>query len=318
VSRIYGDANPSNGAATGNAGGLVNGDTVASVTLGTPATVTSNVGTYSTSGGNAVFGSGLASNYAISFAGNPAGLSITPRPLTLTPDAVSRIYGDANPSSGSATGNAGGLVNGDTVASVTLGTPATLTSRVGSYATSASNAVLGKGSAGNYAISYTDNAAGLRVTPRALTVAALPNQGKLPGRADPVLGYAIAGGNLVNGDTLSGQLARQPGEAPGLYPIEQGSLGAGDNYLLDYRGALFAVGRSVQVATLDRNPSQSTVLASAQSRLPVDLNALPPPAAGPSDASLACVREQALDRDGVARITNRGMRLPDSVVDLCR
>ena len=166
VSRLYGDANPLTATATGNAGGLVNGDSVASVSIASSATAASNVGSYDSAASTAVFGSGLATNYTISYAPNAAGLVVTPRAVTLTPDALSRIYGDANPASGTATGNAGGLVNGDTVASVTLASSATSASNVGSYDSTASNVVFGSGLATNYTISYAPNAAGLVVTPR--------------------------------------------------------------------------------------------------------------------------------------------------------
>ena len=126
-------------AATGNAGGLVNGDTVASVSIASSATSASNVGSYDTTATNAVFSTGLSTNYTIACAPNPVGLDVTPRALLVTPDAVSRIYGDTNPVAGSASGN--NLVNGDTVASVTLTSSATVTSNVGSYASTATNAV---------------------------------------------------------------------------------------------------------------------------------------------------------------------------------
>ena len=99
-----------------------------------------------------MFGSGLASNYTIAYVDNAAGLAITPRALTLTPDALSRAYGDANPNSDTATGSAGGLVNGDRVTSVTLTSPALVTSNVGSYSSSGSNALFGTGLASNYTI----------------------------------------------------------------------------------------------------------------------------------------------------------------------
>src|SRR3546814_1427089 len=117
VSRLYCDAPRLTGRV--NAVGLKNGDLLESVTDGTAAwtsaaDATSDVGVY------AVTGSGLAGdsgNYRFSFvqgAANATALSITPRALTVTADALSRIYGDANPA---LTYNLGGLglVNGDTL-----------------------------------------------------------------------------------------------------------------------------------------------------------------------------------------------------------
>ncbi|MFT2520329.1 MBG domain-containing protein, partial [Escherichia coli] len=56
--------------------GLVNGDTVTSISVTSPATATSAVGTYALSGSNAVFGTGLASNYIITYVTNPTGLKV--------------------------------------------------------------------------------------------------------------------------------------------------------------------------------------------------------------------------------------------------
>ena len=52
-------------------------------------------------------------------------------------------------------------------------------------------------------------------------------QSKTVGAADPQLTYTVTG--LLAGDALAGALAREPGEAAGLYDITQGSL-ANENY----------------------------------------------------------------------------------------
>ena len=318
ATRNYGNANPSTGTASGSAGGLVNGDIVASVALTTPATVTSKVGAYDLAGSSAVFGSGLASNYTINYTTNTGALSITPRTLTLTPVAASRAYGDANPGTVAASGSAGGLVNGDTIATVALATPANASSGVGVYATSGSNAAFANGLASNYDIAYAGNAAGLSVVPRGLGVAASPRQGKVAGSPDPVLGYFIADGNLVNGDSLSGALERPAGETPGAYTIGRGSLSAGPNYALGFSSDVFNIVARTPTVTLDRNPSLG------QGNRAQDLGALfaalPATAAGPATAlSSECVREEVLDRDGTgaARLVNRGVRLPAGVVANC-
>ncbi len=96
VSRMYGAANPT---LTGTVAGFVNGDTQASATSGSltftsPATATSNVGSYG------ITGSGLTanSNYSLGqAAGNATALTINPALLTYTADTASRTYGAANP-----------------------------------------------------------------------------------------------------------------------------------------------------------------------------------------------------------------------------
>jgi outer membrane lipopolysaccharide assembly protein LptE/RlpB len=321
VSRIYGDANPTTGTATGNAAGLVNGDAVASVTLASSAIATSSVGSYATTASNAIFGSGLATNYAITYAPNATGLAVTTRAVTLTPIAVSRTYGDTNPVNAAATGSAGGLVNGDSVASVAIASAAQSNSGVGTYAVTASNAVFASGSASNYSIAYAANPGGLVVTARGIAVAALPGQAKLVGRPDPVFGYAVTGGSLVAGDAFAGSLVRVPGELPGVYAINQGTLDLGPNYALSYTPASFAVATPVAVATIDRNPAVGAANV-AGADFAALLASLPPTAAGPlapGELPTECVREAAVSGGGAtSRIVNRGIRLPQGVVDNCR
>lgn len=316
LARVYGDANPVSGAATVSGGTLVNGDALAGIAISTAATPASNVGSYATSGSVAQFSSGLASNYAISYASNPSGLQVSPRPLTLTPDPASRLYGEANPPRGSATANSGGLANGDTVASIALASPAGPASGVGAYDLSGTGAIFGRGSAANYAISYATANGGLSLLPRPLSITALPGQGKFAGSADPLLGFVVSGGALVNGDVLSGALSRAAGEAPGNYAIGLGSLSGGPNYALSFVGSEFVISPSTTVLTIERAPTLGEPSASNANLIAL-LNTLPPTAAGPRGE---CVREQVIDRErlGASRLVSRGIRLPEGVVDSCR
>jgi hypothetical protein len=58
-------------------------------------------------------------------------LTVTPRSITVTADAKSRVYGDANPVLTYQVGGSG-LLNGDTLSGA-LATPAVATSNVGVY-----------------------------------------------------------------------------------------------------------------------------------------------------------------------------------------
>ena len=60
---------------------------------------------------------------------------------------------------------------------------------------------------------------------------------KYHGQPDPALTYQITSGSLVAGDAFTGALARSAGEAPGTYPILQGTLALSNNYVLTYVGA---------------------------------------------------------------------------------
>jgi hypothetical protein len=181
--------------------------------------------------------------------------------------------------------------------------------------------VFGSGVASNYAIAYAPRADGLRVTARPIGVAALAGQAKLVGRPDPVFGYAVTSGSVVPGDAFAGSLVRAPGEVPGAYPIEQGTLSLGTNYAIAYTGAPFNVANDLDIALIDRAPRVGGPGAAALADL---LAALPPTAAGPAnaaDAAVACVRELSLGGGGAAAqrsIVNRGLRLPQGVTDPCR
>jgi len=216
LSRVYGDANPALTYTVGGLG-LVNGDTLSGA-LATGATTTSGVGAYGITQGSLA----ASSNYALTFAG--ADLTVTPRPVSVTANALSRIYGDANPT---LTWTASGLVNGDTLSGA-LATTATATSNVGTYAIT--QGTLGNA---NYTLSYTG--ANLTVTPRAASVTAT-GFSRVYGDANPTLHYLVTG--LVNSDTLSGSLATTATAASnvGTYAITLGSL-ANANYTLSYTGA---------------------------------------------------------------------------------
>jgi filamentous hemagglutinin family protein len=239
LSRLYGNANPT---LTYTVGGLVNGDTLSGA-LATSATTTSNVGSYAISQGSLSAGS----NYVLAFSG--ADLTVTPRSLTVTADAISRLYGNANPALTYTLGG-DGLVGSDTLSGA-LATAAGATSNVGSYA-------IGQGTlsaGGNYTIAY--NGADLTVTPRSLTVTA-DALSRLYGNANPALTYSLGGDGLAGSDTLSGALATAAGATSnvGGYAISQGTLSAGGNYALSFTGAYLTV-----------TPRSLTVTADALSRL---------------------------------------------------
>ena len=187
ASRLYGAVNPAFGASYA---GLVNGDTssvVSSLSLATPATAASNVGSYAITPSAAV-----AANYAIAYA--PGALLVTPAALTVTAANASKTYGAANPAF-SAT--FGGFLNGDTssiVSGLTFTTPATAASGVGAYAIVPAGAT-----APNYALTFSPGS--LTINPAALTITA-DSKGKLYGAALPAFTASYAG--FVNGDTASG------------------------------------------------------------------------------------------------------------------
>ncbi|MDD2686784.1 MAG: MBG domain-containing protein [Gallionella sp.] len=218
---VYGGVVPS---ASYTVSGFVNSEVLGtSDVTGAPTLVITADSTSPVGGGYSVgIGTGtLASgNYSITVAG--AGFSVTPAPLTVTMDALSKIYGNADPSL-TYTITAGALLNGDTLS----GTMTRVAGEnVGNYAAN------GGLSNGNYTISY---GGALAITPRGITLTANA-QSKQYGTADLLLTYSIGGAGLATGDTagavFSGALARAAGEtvAGGPYAINQGTLAANSNY----------------------------------------------------------------------------------------
>ncbi|MGG6899001.1 MBG domain-containing protein, partial [Rhizobium sp. BR 315] len=242
--RIYGNANPTLTYTIGGLG-LVNGDTL-SGDLVTAAAAGSNVGTYTISQGSLA----ASGNYALTFTG--ANLSVTQRALMVTADALSKTYGDVNPTLTYTIGGLG-LVNGDTL-SGSLSTSAGQYSNVGAYAIS--RGTLGNS---NYSISYTGT--NLTINPRALTVT-VDALSKTYGDVNPMLTYTIGGLSLVNGDMLSGSLSTPAGQYSnvGAYAIGQGTLG-NSNYSISYTGANLTI-----------NPRALMVAAGARSKTYGDVN----------------------------------------------
>ena len=186
VSRLYGGTTP---AFSATFSGLVNGDTssvVSGLTFSTAATSGSPVGPYAITPSGAT-----ASNYTVTFANGT--LDVTPAPLTITANDVSRLYGGTTPAF-SATFS--GLVNGDTssvVSGLTFSTAATSASPVGHYAIAPSGVTTS-----NYAVTFANGT--LDVTPAPLTITA-NDVSRLYGGTTPAFSATFSG--LVNGDTSS-------------------------------------------------------------------------------------------------------------------
>ncbi|MBJ7417228.1 MAG: hypothetical protein JHC88_17545, partial [Niveispirillum sp.] len=199
---------------------------------------------------------GSASNYVLAGSGNSNGvLTVSPKTLTASIAAVSSIYGQT-PSTGTVT--LSGLVAGDDVkADVSVdGAGGTVTPGpklgVGTY-TQRVNGLKGA-DADNYVMGTGQGATGsLTITPAALTVTAA-NLSKIYGTEDPLFTYTVTG--LVNGDLLSGGLTRAAGRNVGTYAISQGSLSAGPNYTLSFKGG-----------TLTITPAALTVTAGSETKI---------------------------------------------------
>jgi YVTN family beta-propeller protein len=206
VNRVYGAANPP---LTATLSGFVNGETPSSATTGsaactTPATASSGIGTYAISCTAATLSS---PNYILAFAETT--LAVTPAPLTVTANPVSRLFGAANPP---LTATLSGFVNGDNATSATSGspvctTPATAASSVGAYQVTCGTGTL---TAANYQFTF---APGLLTVTASMTVTGTQS-GAVTIRAGEAL-YVPAGTTLQGPITI---------DAGGALDIEGGSV----------------------------------------------------------------------------------------------
>ncbi|MGL9719542.1 MBG domain-containing protein [Symbiopectobacterium sp.] len=130
--------------------GLVNGDTINGLTLTSAGNAsTANVGSYGITASDAT-GSKLG-NYTISY--KEGTLTVTPAALTISADNASKLYGQT----ATLSYQANGLLNGDSVESVTISSSgADRSAAVGQYAVVAENAVGDR--LANYNITYVNGA----------------------------------------------------------------------------------------------------------------------------------------------------------------
>jgi len=166
ATKVYGAANP---ALAVTYSGFVNGDTQAAVSplpaIATTATVSSGVGSYPINASGAG-----SSKYTISYVAGS--LTVTPAPLTITANNLSKPTGVPNPT---LTVSFSGFVNGDSdipavvTTAPAINTTATTSSAPGSYPIIASGAV-----APNYSISYVTGT--LTVTAATLSFAPIPSK----------------------------------------------------------------------------------------------------------------------------------------------
>lgn len=178
---------------------------IGTVTFATAAVQGSPVGTYDVTPGSLT-----ALNYAIAF--QPGVLTITHRPLTVTADPTTKVYGAPLPSfnasySGFAPGDGPASLNG----LLTFATSASASSDVGDYSVTP-----GSVSSPNYSIGFVPGT--LSITKAGLSVVAQDNT-RPYGDPNPALTGALTG--VVNGDPITAAFATvaDPTSAVGSYPI---------------------------------------------------------------------------------------------------
>ncbi|MEG1768707.1 MAG: MBG domain-containing protein, partial [Comamonas sp.] len=224
ASKTYGDVDPALTYAV-TSGSLVAGDALGDVLTRAPG---ENVGSYT------IRANALANgNYLIT--ATDGALSIRQRPITVTADNQTKVYGNADPALTHAV-TAGSMVAGDSLAGVLTRTPG---ENAGSYTIDAQALANG-----NYLITAVNGALSIRQRP--ITVTA-DNQTKVYGNADPALTYAVTSGSLVAGDRLNEALTRDLGENAGSYTIRANALANGNYLITAIDGALSISQRPVTV-----------------------------------------------------------------------
>jgi lipopolysaccharide export system protein LptA len=193
-----------------------------------------NVGSYAITAGTL----GAGGNYEVTFHG--ANLEITVRPITVTADAKTKVYGDTDPALTYET-TSGSLAFSDTFSGALTRAPG---QEVGTYAIQQGTLALSS----NYALAFVG--ADFSITVRPITVTA-DGKTKVYGDDDPALTYQITDGSLAFSDAFSGALTRAPGQDVGTYPIQQGTLALSTNYSLSYVGANLTIERRPITLTAD-------------------------------------------------------------------
>jgi hypothetical protein len=229
-SKTYGDTDPKplTYKITGN---LVAPDIISGILSRSPG---ENAGTYAIQ--NALI---VSNNYAVTYVG--ALLTINPRPVTVTADAQSKVYGNVDPSFTYKV-TTGNLVGNDSFSGA-MGRAAG--ENIGPYA-------INQGSLANNNYAITFAGANLTITSRPVTVTA-DTQSKVYGSPDPPLTYKVTTGSLAFNDVFTGGLNRVPGETVGNYAIQQNSLALSANYTLTYGGANLTITRKPATVTAGSN-----------------------------------------------------------------
>ena len=216
---------------TGTVTGFVNGQTLATATTGTesfttPATATSNVGSY------AVDGSGLTAdngNYVfVQAAGNVSALTVNPATLTVTGTTVADKVYDGTTSATLTVGSLTGVIGNDQVGLTQSGQ---FTSKnVGNGITVTADDGLSGVDAGNYVIAQPASLTA-SITPATLTytaIAATLTAGQsLSGLSGMVSGF-VGGDTLASATTGTLAWTTNPGSSvtPGSHAIDGGGLSA--------------------------------------------------------------------------------------------
>ncbi|MBB2149931.1 MBG domain-containing protein [Pedobacter gandavensis] len=230
---------------------------------GLPVTFTSNDLSVATISGNTVTIVGADPSQSVSISANQPGnanyfaapeltlsLQITPKPVTVTATAQSKVFNDPEPALAAPTITPA-LIGTD----VSTGALARETGEnTGTYEIQQNTFSLDPY---KYAITYEP--ANFSISKKAVTITAVSNS-KTYGDADPVFAYTGTPA-LVSGDQFTGLLGRVSGEDVGNYALTLGSLKVSENYTLTLNpGTQLSINKKSILVTAD---AQSKVYGTA-------------------------------------------------------
>ena len=252
VSKTYGTTlNTVNGSTAFTSTGLVNGETIGSVTIsyGSGSAGTDPVGTYGSviSASNPGGGTFDPANYTINYTYGQ--ITVNPAPLSIIADNVTKIYGQTlTGGPGSKAFTAVGLQNGETIGSVTIdyGSGAAATYGVGTYVdcVSVSQGTGGNFSGHNYTIPHVS--ANIIIVPAPLSITAddvTKSYGQILTGGPGSAAFTVTG--LKNGETVGsvtidygtgGQASYPPGPCDQCVVPSNATGGSFDpnNYTITY------------------------------------------------------------------------------------
>ena len=225
ASKVYGDADPE---LTAMVGGLQNGDTATDINYTLSRAEGEDIGSYAvtvTPGSNA--------NYELSVVGSQ--FTITKRPITVTADTLTKIYGDADPT---LTATVTGLGEGMSPSAINYTVSREAGEDAGTYPVTVT-----PGSNPNYEVTAIGGSFGIA---KRLVVMVPTTQSKVYGDEDPTLTATLS--DTVAGERVNYTLSRAGGEAVGMYAITV-TPGVNQNYeLVAQSGYFFITKREVTVA----------------------------------------------------------------------
>ena len=220
--------------------------------LETGATSTSNIGTYDITQGTLAIKRGavdMGNNYNLTI-NTDAKVTITKRPITITADAITMIYGNNVPNLTATIGDRG-LVNNDMLTDG-LQTDASSAANVGDYNITQGVFAIKRGGVdvtANYTITNVNTNAKVSIGKRTLTIVG-NNQTITYGNSVPTLGYEFGGMGLAALDSFNGALALattgklNAGDhsiVQGTLAVMRGTVDMKDNYSISYRPGTLTV-----------------------------------------------------------------------------